>query len=74
MDNGIERQLLQAITDPDFDGWYASTKNRISNGNTNAAQIVDACDWRKFPFTIGAHEYQVTLAYSNKYHACVTVQ
>ena len=74
MDNGIETQLLHAITNPDFDAWYASTKNRISNGNTIAGQIVAACNWHKFPFTIGAHDYQVTLAYSNKYHACVTVQ
>jgi hypothetical protein len=74
MDNGIETQLLQAITNPDFDAWYASPKDRISNGNTTNGEVVNACAWRKFPFTIGAHEYQVTLAYSNKYHACVTVQ
>jgi len=76
--NFVSHELFETITDPDGSEWQAQDGYFLY---TSGVEIGDVCEFnspRHFlvftPFYISGHLYEIQPEYSNKYHACVTVQ
>jgi len=69
--NVLSHELIEAITDPDLDAWWAQS-SLIEFG----AEIADICEnpFFKNPVsTLNGIKYGIQLEYSNTHHACANV-
>jgi hypothetical protein len=75
-DSVLSHETIETITDPDGTGWWNLTGGALGGEEIadECVSLVDQTSAALDPtFTIGRHQYEVQLEYSNTYHACINV-